>query len=175
MQRFIGERWVGYSTETKPTNDIISGSRFDELDTLQTYIFNGPSNGWIQIGGGGGSAEATGQALISYINSASGILNNKINSSGSYLYGLISAASAGVGSINGSSGALTLNGAGSSSVITNGQTITISGNSPVSSGFNFRYISGGNQTHLQIGDLSGNYYSLRVVDYMGQKLLSIDY
>jgi hypothetical protein len=67
----------------------------------------------------------------SFINSGqTGIFatTTQLNATGSYLLGLISASSAGVSSINGSSGILNLGGAGNVSVTTVGQNITISGN-----------------------------------------------
>lgn len=53
--------------------------------------------------------------------------NSSLGATGIYLFGLINASSAGVGSLNGASGALTLAGAGNITVFTNGQTVTISG------------------------------------------------
>lgn len=52
---------------------------------------------------------------------------NALYLTGSYLYGLINASSAGVSSLNGLSGALTLLGTGNVSVSTNGQTLIVSG------------------------------------------------
>lgn len=62
-----------------------------------------------------------------YVQDVSGALSIRIESSGSYLYSLINASSAGVSSINTRSGALNLVGAGNISVTTDGQTITVSG------------------------------------------------
>ena len=53
---------------------------------------------------------------------------NSLNNTGAYLTSLINAASAGVSSLNGSSGILNIVGTGNVSITTVGQTITISGN-----------------------------------------------
>ena len=66
-------------------------------------------------------------ATLSTLDFTSGILNESIIRSGSYLYNLINTSAAGVSSLNGSSGILLLKGTGSVYVTTNGQTITISG------------------------------------------------
>ena len=62
------------------------------------------------------------------VNTISGALSTRLESTGGYLYSLINASSAGVSSINAASGAITLNGAGNVTVITVGTTITVSGN-----------------------------------------------
>jgi hypothetical protein len=73
------------------------------------------------------SAQTGNFASISYVTGVSGILDSKISSTGSFLYGLIQASSAGVSSLNGQSGSLTLTGAGNVTVTVNGQALTISG------------------------------------------------
>jgi hypothetical protein len=78
-------------------------------------------NGRLMIG-------AESDAHLSDLTSASGSLAASIALTGSNLYSLIQAASAGVSSINSASGSVTLVGAGDVSVTTAGQTITISGN-----------------------------------------------
>ncbi len=70
----------------------------------------------------------SGYATYSQLTGASGNLSDRLNTTGSTLLSLIQAASAGVSSINGRSGILTLNGAGNNTVLTAGQTITVSGN-----------------------------------------------
>lgn len=70
-----------------------------------------------------GNLTNTGLIIINDINSLSGSLL----SSGSYLYSLISASSAGVSSINLLSGNLNLTGAGNVTIINSGQLITVSG------------------------------------------------
>lgn len=65
--------------------------------------------------------------INSQLNAVSGVLSAQITSTGSILYNLINSSSAGVSSLNGQSGILNLTGAGNTSVIINGQTITISG------------------------------------------------
>lgn len=66
-------------------------------------------------------------ATLSNLNSASGSLNETIIRSGSYLYNLINTSAAGVSSLNGASGILTIRGTGNVYVTTAGQIITISG------------------------------------------------
>ncbi len=65
----------------------------------------------------------------------SGVLNTKVENSGSYLFNLIGASAAGVGSINSQSGNLTLTGAGNVVVSVAGQSFTISGNTGEYSNF----------------------------------------
>lgn len=51
--------YVGLSTDTKPTEDVNNGSRFYEMDTQKSYMFNAEGAAWIEQtaegGGGGGS------------------------------------------------------------------------------------------------------------------------
>lgn len=76
------------------------------------------------------SLTTTGQTLGAKIDSVSGWAASAANltATGATLLGLITAASAGVSSLNGASGALSLVGAGNVSVTTAGQVITVSGN-----------------------------------------------
>ena len=67
-------------------------------------------------------------AHMSDLTGASGILAANTAATGALLYSLINAASAGVSNINGSSGAIGITGAGNITVTSNGQVITISGN-----------------------------------------------
>lgn len=101
-------------------------------------------------------------AHLSDLTSASGSLASSIALTGSNLYNLIQAASAGVSSVNSASGSITLVGAGDVSVTTVGQTITISGNTGqlINYATNINLASTGQQNYLSIigGDtnLSGN-------------------
>lgn len=58
MNRFLGERFVGTSLETKPTTDILSGSLFNEIDTHNSFIFK--QGAWYQMGTGVGFTTYTG-------------------------------------------------------------------------------------------------------------------
>lgn len=89
-----------------------------------------------------------------------------LNATGSYLATLISASSAGVGSLNGASGTINIVGTGNVSVTTVGQTITISGNTGIYSSFvttgqtgtfasNLNLISTGTTLQNEINSLSG--------------------
>ena len=69
-----------------------------------------------------------GLATSGYVNTTSGSLSQRLSLTGTALISLIGAASAGVSSINGASGVMTLNGAGNVSIGTVGQTITVTGN-----------------------------------------------
>ena len=66
-------------------------------------------------------------ATITGLNSVSGELSERIESTGSYLYSLINISSAGVSSLNGQSGIISILGTGNINVTTQGQTIFISG------------------------------------------------
>ena len=89
--------------------------------------------------------QQTGSLLYNLLTGTSGQLSNNIGSTGSFLFGLINASSAGVSSLNSHSGALSLTGAGNVSVIVNGQNFTISGLQSSSIQTNVLYTSG-NQT-----------------------------
>jgi hypothetical protein len=62
VKRYAGDKMVGLSTDTKPTN-VPDGATFYESDTPALYIKVGGS--WVQIntGGGGGGVSATGTPL----------------------------------------------------------------------------------------------------------------
>lgn len=62
MLRIIDNNWMGYgeksyieaaglSTDTKPTENIITGSLFLEVDTGKVYAFDEVGGTWNQIGG----------------------------------------------------------------------------------------------------------------------------
>ena len=40
----------GLSTDTKPTNNILQGSIFIEIDTSNAYFFNETSSVWVKAG-----------------------------------------------------------------------------------------------------------------------------
>ena len=42
---------AGLSTDTKPTDDLITGSLFMEADTGKVYVFDEISGTWNEIGG----------------------------------------------------------------------------------------------------------------------------
>lgn len=106
------------------------------INQLPNYYFKSNPNNFIKSG---------------EVNIISGSLQENIERSGGYLYGLINASSAGVSSLNSASGALTINGAGNVSVATVGQTITVSGNT----GFLNNYYSVSNQNdYIKSGDVS---------------------
>lgn len=73
-----------------------------------------------------------------YVNNASGVLRTDLIATGSYLYGLIQASSAGVSSLNGRSGTMTLSGTGNVTVINSGQTLYISGNTGAYANFVYK-------------------------------------
>lgn len=50
----VGKYYIetaGLSTETKPTEDLVTGSLFFEVDTGKVYAFDEVSGTWYQIGG----------------------------------------------------------------------------------------------------------------------------
>lgn len=62
MIRVIENKWQGYggkhyieaaglSTDTKPTEDLVTGSLFLEVDTGTVYAYDEVSGTWNQIGG----------------------------------------------------------------------------------------------------------------------------
>ena len=42
---------VGLSTDTKPTDDILTGSTFMEIDTCKVYFYDEANTEWIEAGG----------------------------------------------------------------------------------------------------------------------------
>lgn len=129
-QNFIFSGDTGYLSNYALTNDLISTGEI--LNTKITSLSGYTSN---SIGATNINLQLTGNNLYNYILSVSGNTGYLIQyakvisleSTGSYLYGLIQSNSAGVGSINGQSGTLNYTGAGNTSVIVNGQNFTISG------------------------------------------------
>ena len=48
-----GKRYIeaaGLSTDSKPTDDIITGSVFVEADTGKAYLFNEVASTWVEVG-----------------------------------------------------------------------------------------------------------------------------
>ena len=43
--KYVGDRYAGLSTDTKPTGGLTSGAHFEELDTFRTYSF--VTGGWV--------------------------------------------------------------------------------------------------------------------------------
>jgi hypothetical protein len=107
-----------------------------------------------------------------YVSNVSGALDSRLQSTGSFLYNLIQASSAGVAALNGLSGTLTLTGAGNVVVSSTGQVITVSGatGSFVTTGQTGNFITtsqtggfvGVNQTgsFATTGFVNSNYYPL---------------
>lgn len=122
------------------------------VQTGQFYPYSNPLNF-----SHSGNVELTGQTLYRYISDTSGNLSNRLNNTGSYLLGLISASSAGVGSINSASGALIIDGTGGIIVITNGQQILISGDTGAYANFatNTNLFNTGSDLNFKIDLLSG--------------------
>lgn len=105
-----------------------------------TLVIHSGTNVYISGGAGAGGVsssqlESTGQQAWTAANNNALNLSGNLTQTGSILIGLINAASAGVSSINGASGVVTVEGAGNVFVITNGQTITVSGNTGAYAGF----------------------------------------
>lgn len=42
---------AGLSTDTKPTDNVLTGSLFIEVDTAASFFFDEDSGDWIEIGG----------------------------------------------------------------------------------------------------------------------------
>lgn len=114
--------------------------------------------------GGGGDVTfaqlaATGAMLDGRIDSLSGWSASAANlqATGTTLINLISAASAGVSTLNGASGVLTLAGAGNVTITTDGQTITASGSGGDTSSFATiaNLAATGSTLDVKIGVLSG--------------------
>lgn len=43
--------YAGLSTDTKPTENLATGSFFLEVDTSKAYFFDEVSGNWIEVGG----------------------------------------------------------------------------------------------------------------------------
>ena len=117
-----------------------SGQIYNDLATKQNLQNTGQALYTLLVNESG-VFNISGQALENQINSLSGYSNNtfatiaNLTQTGITLLSLISAASAGVSSIDGKSGILTFTGAGNVSVIVNGQTFIFSGDVSTISGF----------------------------------------
>lgn len=157
-----------------PAIAALSGS----LNQTGTNLYN-----FIQ--GLSGALNVTGSNLYSYITGASGLqsallaqtgsnLYNLIISSSGYLISLISAASAGVSSINGASGVITVVGAGGIQVITNGQTITVTGQNWLTTGAaDNRYYSLNNPSGFITTGQTGQYASAVALGLTGSNLYNL--
>lgn len=86
------------------------------------------SGGKVFISGAGSVDHGDGINLSGNLQSTGSYLLRTLTGASGYIISLISAASAGVSSLNGASGVLILQGAGNVTVTTAGQTITVSGN-----------------------------------------------
>lgn len=105
-----------------------------------TVTVNAPVTKVVEIGG-----QSPGTAV------AISDLNTRLITSGAYLQSLITVSSAGVSTINGHSGALTLVGTGNTTVTSNGQQIIISGSQTNTGSY---YPLTGNPSHfLSNGDI----------------------
>jgi hypothetical protein len=140
-----------YPLSSNP-NGYLTGSTGGFVSVNQTGIYSGsfyplssnPSN-YV-------TASQTGAfATTGYVTGASGVLNATINATGSYLFGLIQASSAGVSSLNGASGSLTLTGAGNVISSRAGQTITFSGDTGAYVNFALKSDTGGFLTTNTVG------------------------
>lgn len=105
-----------YPLNTNPSNYVVASQTGTLVPTGLTGVF----------------------AEKNYVNNASGAIRADLVATGSFLYGLIQASSAGVGSLNGQSGSLTLSGTGNVTVIVQGQTIYVSGNTGAYANFVYK-------------------------------------
>jgi hypothetical protein len=112
------------------------------------YITNSALNGYIQ------SSQTGAFATTGYVTGVSGVITTRLESTGTYLYSLIQASSAGVSSLNSQSGSITLAGAGNVSIITNGQTITASGDTGAYANFALKADTGSFVTTSQTGQFA---------------------
>ena len=54
MRTSVGKHYIeaaGLSTDTKPSEDLVTGSLFLEVDTGKVYAYDEVSGTWNQIGG----------------------------------------------------------------------------------------------------------------------------
>jgi hypothetical protein len=98
-----------------------SGILNQEIDYLSGFLYN--------------LIIDSGTASIDHSNGIGLNLSGNLSQTGAILMNLISAASAGVSSINGQSGVISIAGAGNTSVTNNGQTIIVSGDTGVYANF----------------------------------------
>jgi hypothetical protein len=127
------------SNVTVTGSSLITRANFTGIGGTEVFR----SGDYILVSGGGGgiwgALEQTGQRAINYTNIVGQLISGNLTQSGiflmdqnnslsGYLIGLINAATAGVSSINGASGVLTLQGTGSATVFQDGQIIYVSGN-----------------------------------------------
>lgn len=121
-----------------PTFDVVLVTPTQHVEAI---VVSGPRGLPGPPGSGGGAANITGEYPVFY-DAGSGVVGivsgyyatvPELTGVSGALVAQISASAAGVSTLNGQSGMLTLQGAGSVSVITNGQTIIISGSAPTGS------------------------------------------
>lgn len=67
----IFAQFVGNSSDNKPTEGIVTGSEFLEVDTAKTYLFDEDSGAWVATGSGNGktsiaNAEVTLGSALTY-------------------------------------------------------------------------------------------------------------
>ena len=56
-------RFVGNSSDSKPTTGIITGSTFLEVDTGKEYLFDESVNEWVATGSGNGRTSIAGATV----------------------------------------------------------------------------------------------------------------
>lgn len=142
-----------YPLSANPSNYVTTAQTGTLVPTGATGAFvnlfyplsSNPSN-YITAAQTGSFADQT------YVQNASGVLRTDLNATGSYLYGLVQASSAGVSSINSLSGSLTMTGTGNVTVISQGQTVTISGNTGAYANFVFKGETGTFVTNDKTGN-----------------------
>jgi hypothetical protein len=126
LNEFVSHSETGNFAAIAYVNSV-SGVLSTRLENTGAFITQLNSlTGEIGLSGSGNIViTSTGNNII--ISNSGLAKSTELDSTGSYLYGLIQASSAGVSSLNSQSGSLTLTGAGGVSVVTLGQTIRISG------------------------------------------------
>ena len=118
---------IGFPNNNSVNNDVFIDSFYPLNSNPAGYITNSDLNSYYP------NSNPSGFVTGIDANNLASITN--LNSTGSYLFNLINASNAGVSSINLNSGILTFTGAGNISIITNGQTFNISGNTGIYSTF----------------------------------------
>lgn len=113
----IISNYTGYNN-TNPSGYITginTGNFISASQTGQFYPISNPQNYSTS-----GNVQNTGSTLYQYITNTSGNLSSRLTETGNLLLGLITAASAGVSSLNGASGSLNITGQGNVTVISGG-------------------------------------------------------
>lgn len=65
------------SSDTKPTSDLVNGSRLVEVDTGKNYLFNEATSSWVEVSGGGGGS-VNNNTVETYTGTMSGLLDNMV-------------------------------------------------------------------------------------------------